>query len=457
MLARGVRQARRVAAVGLTALAVLFGAGKAAAAPREAVQFRLPNGLDVVLERDERQPRVAVLVGYDVGWRDDPPGLKGLAHLVEHLTFRRSRHLPREFSGHALLQRAGGSELNGYTAPDFTAYSSVVPTDALALALYVESERMAFSLEKVASAAVKVERDVIWRELRGQDGSAPAELGRTALNLFFGEKHPYHQDAADSTALDAASLSQVRAFFQQHYRPDNAHLVIVGNLEFESTRALVERYFAPILPSTVPRAVRRKVPRHVEARSFVLRKSTSIEQIAVYWPVPDSLTDQGLAALLYGRQLGSRLQRAFVRDAHTARRVEYGFTALDLGKFFSMRLTTRSGDLEPAAKFLEAELRRRQTADLRRELPELAHQLLLQAKLRRESLLEVAKDHLRSTRALGRPFDFEQWSARIEHLALPQVEQAAKWFRGDQALIAWLVDADTPNERALPELSVVPR
>jgi zinc protease len=457
MLERGVRQVRRMAAVAMAALSLVLAAREAAAAHREAVQFRLPNGLDVVLERDERQPRVAVLVGYDVGSRDDPPGLKGLAHLVEHLTFRRSRHLPRELGGQALLQRAGGSELNGYTTPDFTAYHSVVPTDALALALYVESERMAFSLEKVDSAAIGVERDLIWRELRARDGSPPSELARTALNLFFGEEHPYYQDAPDSTALDAARLSQVRAFFQQHYRPDNAHLVIVGDLEFESTRALVERYFGPILPSTVPRAMRRTVPRQVEARSFVLRKSTSIEQIAVYWPMPDAQSDQGLSTLLYGRQLGRRLERALVRDTHAARRLEYGLAALDLGELFSVRLTTRSGDLEPAAKFLETELRRRQTADLRRELPEIAHQLLLQAKLRRESLLEVAKDHLRSVRTQGRPFDFERWSARIEHLPLDEVERAAKWFRGDQALVGWLVDADTPNERALPELSVVPR
>jgi predicted Zn-dependent peptidase len=452
-----MQQARRLVAAGLAILALLVAAGEAAAARRELVQFRLPNGLDVILERDDRQPRVAVLVGYDVGSRDDPPGLKGLAHLVEHLTFRRSRHLPLDAGGWRLLQRAGASELNGYTNPDFTAYHSVVPTDALALALYVESERMAFSLEKIDSAAIGVERDLIWRELRARDGSAPFELSRTALNLFFGEAHPYYLDAADSTALDAARLLHVRAFFQQNYRPDNAHLVIVGDLELESARALVERYFGPIRSSSVPRAVRRNVPRQNEARSFVLRKSTSTEQIAVYWPMPDPLSEQGLATLLYGRQLGRRLNDTLVRDAHVTRRIDYGFAGFDLGAFFGVRFTTRSGGLERAAKLLELELRRSQTANLRRELPGLVRQLLLQAKLRRESLLEVAKDHLHSTRAQRRPFDFERWSARIEHLRVDQVERAATWFRGDQALIGWLLDADTPSERALPELSVVSR
>lgn len=457
MLKGGMQQARRLVAAGLAVLALLSAAGEAAAARREPVQFRLPNGLNVILERDDRQPRVAVLVGYDVGSRDDPPGLEGMAHLVEHLAFRRSRHLARDFGGGHLLQRAGASALGGHTGPDFTAYHSVVPSDALALALYVESERMAFSLEKIDSAAISVERDIIWRELRARNGSPPFELGRNALNLFFGEEHPYYLDATDSAALDAARLSQVRAFFQQNYRPDNAHLIMVGDVELESARALVERYFGPIVPSSLPRAVRLKVPRLNEARSFVLRQSTSVEQIAVYWPMPDPLSDQGLATLLYGRHLGRRLDDVIVRDTQAARRLDYGLTRLDLGSLFGVRLTTRSGDLGRAAQLLEVELRRKQTVKLRRELPGVVRQLLLQAKLRRESLLEVAEDHLRSTRAQQRPFDFEGWSARIEQLPVERVEQAATWFRGDQALIGWLLDPDSPSERALPELSVVPR
>jgi predicted Zn-dependent peptidase len=452
-----MQQARRLVAAGLAVLALLSAAGEAAAAPRELAQFRLPNGLDVILERDDRQPRVAVLVGYDVGSRDDPPGLGGLAHLVEHLAFRRSRHLPRDFGGGRLLQSAGASDLGGQTAPDFTAYHCVVPSDALALALYVESERMAFSLEKMSSAAISVERDLIWRELRRRNGSPQLELGRTALNLFFGEEHPYYLDATDSAALDTARLSQVRAFFQQNYRPDNAHLIIVGDLELESARALVERYFGPIVPSSLPRAVRPKVPRRTEARSFVLRQATSVEQIAVFWPMPDPLSDQRLATLLYGRHLGRRLDDVLVRDAHVARRLDYGLAGLDLGSLFGVRLTTRSGDLERAAKLLEVELRRSQTAKLRRELPGVVRQLLLEAKLRRESLLEVAQDHLRSTRAQQRPFDFEHWSATILQLPVERVAQAATWFRGDQALVGWLLDPDSPSERALPELSVVPR
>jgi predicted Zn-dependent peptidase len=321
----------------------------------------------------------------------------------------------------------------------------------------VESERMAFSLEKIDSAALRVERDLVWRELRPLDGSPVSELRRTELNLFFGEEHPYYSDAADSRDLDAARLWQVRAFFQQTYRPDNAHLIIVGDIELESAQALVERYFGPVQASSTPRATRRKVPPSNEARSFVLRKATSMEQIAVYWPMPDQLSDQGLAALLYGRQLGGRLDAALVGHADVARRVDYGAFRFDLGALFGVRLTTRSGDLERAAKLLEVELRRGQTRNLRRELPGVARQLLLQAKLRRESLLEMAEDHLRSTRASQRPFDFQRWSARIEQMRVEQVEQAATWFRGDQALIGWLLDADLPSERALPELSVVPR
>jgi hypothetical protein len=189
----------------------------------------------------------------------------------------------------------------------------------------------------------------------------------------------------------------------------------------------------------------------------VLRRSTSIEQIAIYWPMPEPLSEQGLACLLYGSQLGRHLNATLVRDASVARRLDYGLSGLDLGPLFGLRLTTRSGDLELAAKLLEVELRRSQAARLGRELPQLERRLLLQAKLRRESLLEVAEDHLRSTRAQHRPFDFEGWSAKLARMRLEQVQQAATWFGGDQALIGWLLDADSPSERALPELSVVPR
>jgi predicted Zn-dependent peptidase len=456
MLQRGVQSVRRFVCAGLAAL-VLFTAPGEAAAAREIVQFRLPNGLDVILERDARLPRVAVLVAYDVGSRDDPPGLEGLAHLVEHLNFRSSRHLPREFAGIRLLQGAGASELNGYTSPDFTAYHSVVPSHALALALYVESERMAFSLETIDAASIRVEQDVVWREQRPRDGSATFELGRTGINLFFGEGHPYYREPADSSALDATRLSHVRAFIQQRYRPDNAHLIVVGNFELESARALVERYFAPIVASSLPAAKRPKALRHSEARSFVLRRSTSIEQLAVYWPVPDPLTEQGLAALLYAGQLARQLDASMAQDTLATRRLGYNLFPLDLGSLFGLRITTRSGDLARAAELLQRELQRNQTANLRRELPNVARSLLLQHKLRRESALEVAKDHLRSTRASGRPFDFERWTSHVEQMPIEHVERAATWFRGDQALIGWLVDADTPSERASPELSVEPR
>jgi predicted Zn-dependent peptidase len=316
---------------------------------------------------------------------------------------------------------------------------------------------MAFSLEKIDAASIRVEQDVVWREQRGRHDSATFELGRTGINLFFGEGHPYYQEPTDSSELDATRLSHVRAFIQQRYRPDNAHLIVVGNFELDSARALVERYFAPIVASSLPAAKRPKPLRHSEARSFVLRRSTAIEQIAVYWPVPDPLTEQGLAALLYARQLARQLDASLAQDTLATRRLGYGLLPLDLGSLFGLRLTTRSGDLASAAELLQRELRRSQTANLRRELPSVARSLLLQHKLRRESPLEVAEDHLRSTRASGRPFDFERWTSHVEQMPIEQVERAASWFRGDQALIGWLVDADTPSERASPKLSVEPR
>ncbi|WP_437904406.1 insulinase family protein [Sorangium sp. So ce327] len=136
---------------------------------QSAAHFRLANGLEVLLEEDHRQPTVAVLVAYEIGSRDDPRGYSQLAHLVEHMTYRGSRHM-KPFDALSLLERAGVHRMNGVTSPDYTAYYALAPAAALPLALWIESERMAFTLERFNEQALTLEQKIVRNELLMNDG-----------------------------------------------------------------------------------------------------------------------------------------------------------------------------------------------------------------------------------------------------------------------------------------------
>ncbi|HSU41621.1 MAG TPA: insulinase family protein, partial [Polyangiaceae bacterium] len=220
----------------------------------ELERFQLSNGLDVVLERNHRQPRVAVAMSYDVGSRDDPPGYAGLAHLVEHLTYRGSRHLG-SYQGDELLETAGVAEMNGVTQADRTVYYAVVPAGALELVLFIESERMAFTLEAFNENSFRLERSIVTNELRLRD-RVQARFEASVRQCLYGEDHPYSRFAYERAELDHLGLSDAMWFFQAGYRPDRAHLVVVGNFEPSVVKALIARMFGPVQSPVTPALVR---------------------------------------------------------------------------------------------------------------------------------------------------------------------------------------------------------
>src|SRR5436190_14986987 len=192
-------------------------------------QFTLPNGLHVILHEDHSTPVVTVNVWYHVGSAREKPGRTGFAHLFEHLMFTGSGHVDEgEFD--ALLEAAGGNN-NGSTEQDRTNYVIDVPSNALELALFLESDRMGYLVDSMSPQRVNQQRDVVKNERRQSVENCPYGLaeGQVLTEMLYPEGHPYHWPIVGyMDDLSAASYDDVVSFFKTYYAPGNASLVVAG-------------------------------------------------------------------------------------------------------------------------------------------------------------------------------------------------------------------------------------
>jgi predicted Zn-dependent peptidase len=214
----------------------------------DLAQTTLDNGLRIVVQTDHSLPAVAVNIWYDVGSRHEQPGRTGFAHLFEHLMFQGSAHVGK--AEHIAALQAIGAAVNGTTWCDRTNYFETVPSNHLELALWLEADRMGSLLDALDQANLDNQRAVVQNEKRQHYDNMPYGSASERLHAgAFPEGHPYHHDTIGSMAdLDAARLDDVRAFYAAHYAPNNAVLSLVGDIEADEARRLVERYFAGIPP-----------------------------------------------------------------------------------------------------------------------------------------------------------------------------------------------------------------
>ena len=209
-------------------------------------RHQLDNGLRVILSRDDRAPVVAVNLWYDVGSKHEQPGKTGFAHLFEHLMFQGSEHVGKT-EHFAYVQGVGGT-LNGTTWLDRTNYFETLPSHELELALWLEADRMASLLPAMSQEKLDNQRDVVKNERRFSVDNQPyGTWDERIQELLFPEWHPYHHPAIGSMEdLSAASLDDVKDFFDTFYRPNNAVLSIVGDFETDAALAMVRRHFGDI-------------------------------------------------------------------------------------------------------------------------------------------------------------------------------------------------------------------
>jgi predicted Zn-dependent peptidase len=286
--------------------------------------YRLPNGLLVTLSEDRTAPIVAVNLWYHVGSANERPGRTGFAHLFEHMLFQGSAHV--EANEHfELVQRAGGT-LNGSTWLDRTNYYETVPSNQLALALWLEADRMGQLLPAMTQAKLDTQRDVVKNERRWSVDNQPYGTWWERLPaLCYPEGHPFHHSLIGSMEdLSAASLEDVATFFRTYYTPDNAVLTIAGDFEPAEARALVERYFGPIpagagKPPLPPMDL---PPTFGGTRREVVEDDVMLPRLFLAFRAPAFGTGghyvASMCAAVLGLRNGSRLYRALVRERQVA-------------------------------------------------------------------------------------------------------------------------------------------
>jgi zinc protease len=372
-------------------LAVLGIAGSAAAqqasAPEKAptqtasrtievpyTQFTLANGLHVILHEDHSVPLVTVNMWYHVGSSRERTGRTGFAHLFEHLMFMGSGHVkPGEFD--TLLEAAGGDN-NGSTENDRTNYWINVPSNALELALFLESDRMGYLLESMTPQTVDAQRDVVKNERRQSYENRPYGMADITLSeMLFPEGHPYHWPVIGYMPdLTAASYDDVVAFFKKYYAPSNASLVVAGDLDTAAARRLVEKWFSdvkpgsPVEPATIPGVALSSVQKKT------ITDRVQLPRLYLAWITPrhfepgDAALDIVADVLAGGKN--SRLYKRLVYDLQAAQNVSAQQASGTLASSFQITVTPRPGHtIDEMQKIVDEEIEK-----LQRE-PPTAHEL----------------------------------------------------------------------------------
>ncbi|HEX8841370.1 MAG TPA: pitrilysin family protein [Sphingomicrobium sp.] len=313
--------------------------------------FTLKNGLTVIVHEDHKAPIAAVSVWYNVGSKDEPKGKTGFAHLFEHLMFNGSENLPGDYFNY--LQQIGATDYNGTTYYDRTNYFETAPKGALERVLFMESDRMGHLLGAVTQGVLDNQRSVVQNEKR-QGDSRPGGLVQYAVqeNLF-PVGHPYHHTVIGSMAdLDAASLADVKQWFRDKYGPNNAVLVVAGDVTAAEVKPLAEKYFGDIGRGPVNHPAMATVPTLAKSKTVAMKDNVATTIIQRYWAVP-GLLDKRLAALdIGGSVLGglasSRLDKIMVRDEKIAVGVSAGLIPLQRAGIFMIQALVKPG-LDPTA------------------------------------------------------------------------------------------------------------
>ncbi|NVD45445.1 M16 family metallopeptidase [Qipengyuania atrilutea] len=313
-------------------------------------QFELANGLDVIVHTDRKAPIVGVAVWYNVGSKDEPKGQTGFAHLFEHLMFNGSENAQGDYFQY--LQEMGATDYNGTTNFDRTNYFQTVPTGALERALWLESDRMGYLLGAVTQEKLNNQRGVVQNEKRQGDNQPGGLVFYEIIDVLIPDGHPYDHTPIGSMAdLDAASMETVRNWFRDNYGPNNATLVLAGDISPAEARPLVEKYFGPIARGPVNEPAQATVPELTEDVRRVMRDQVAATDITRYWTAP-GITDRDLTALQVGAQIlgglsSSRLDNALVRDEQIAVSVSAGNYAFQRMGILSVGATAKPG-VDPA-------------------------------------------------------------------------------------------------------------
>ena len=307
----------------------------------------LDNGLDVLVHEDHGCPIVAVNLWYHVGSKNETPGRTGFAHLFEHLMFEGSQHYDKGYF-HPLQE--AGALLNGSTNADRTNYWEVVPTNALELALWMESDRMGYLLPALTDAKFANQRDVVLNERRQNYENRPYGFaGMAIMAALYPEDHPYHwMTIGAAEDIRAAHIDDVRAFFQTYYRPRNASLALAGDVDTAQAVELAAQYFGELDGGDEPPPVQPPpVARFLSERRLVVEDRVELPRLYLSWHSPSIFAaddaELDLAAEVLASGKTSRLYRTLVYQERMATEVAASQSSRELGGYFQIIVTAAPG------------------------------------------------------------------------------------------------------------------
>jgi zinc protease len=325
-------------------------------------EFTLPNGLRVVVHTDRKAPIVAVNLWYHVGSKDEPAGKTGFAHLFEHLMFQGSENYTGEFF--EPFEQVGATGQNGTTNTDRTNYFQNVPTTALDMALWMESDRMGHFLGAVDQGLLDEQRGVVQNEKRQGENQPYGQAWERLSKAMYPEGHPYSWSVIGSMAdLNAATLDDVRTWFRTWYGPNNAVLVLAGDIDVETAREKVTRYFGDIPPGPVTTQPKIDVAKREASTREVLPDRVPQSRIYRAWNVAETTHEDADTLQLLSQVLGgsasSRLDRRLVHGDKLADGVSSFLLGGQLGSRLLVFVDVKQGvDVAKVERVLDEEIAR---------------------------------------------------------------------------------------------------
>jgi zinc protease len=342
---------------------IAFGQAGGKLPPVNITQYKLKNGLTVVLHRDMSTPVVAVNTWYHVGSKNEVAGRTGFAHLFEHMMFQGSKNYNSDYF--TPLQEAGGN-INGTTNQDRTWYYETVPSNFLELALFMEADRLGGLLEAMTQEKLDNQRDVVKNERRQRVDNQPYGTAFEKIGeIMYPKGHPYNWTTIGSLEdLQAASLEDVKDFFRQYYVPNNTILVISGSFNPVQARSWVQKYFGPIKAGTGINRPNPAVPKLDQVVRTTVEDSLARapRRYMVWHAVKQYAPDEAaLDVLAYILSTGrtSRLQSNLLYGKEMVASVNAGNNTGEIGGYFQIQATARPGkNIDDIEKEINIEIER---------------------------------------------------------------------------------------------------
>ncbi|MHC9510437.1 M16 family metallopeptidase [Kangiella sp. M94] len=325
-------------------------------------KYQLDNGLTVILHQDKSDPIVAMATIVHVGSNREKPGRTGFAHFFEHMAFNDSENVPQG-SNRKLIEELGGTR-NGGTWTDGTMYYEVVPKDALEKLMWIDSDRLGFMINTVTDGALEREKQVVKNEKRQRvDNQAYGHTQHVILKNLYPEGHPYSWTViGDLDDLQAATLADVKEFYSEYYGPSNATLVIAGDIDFEETKQMVEKWFGEIKTSE---PVKDPEPMPVELKEtkklYHLDNFAKVPEVRLTFPTIEQYQKDAYALDALGEILSrgkrAHLYKVIVEEQKLAPSVAAYNSSNEIAGTFTIRVRANAGvDLDEVKKAIDTAL-----------------------------------------------------------------------------------------------------